>query len=146
VHVCVDDASRLAYVEVLPDERRERAVAFLERASAWYRSRGIAVERVMTDRQRLSLEPVRARVPSARAPAPAHPALPTAHQRQGRAFHPDTAARVGLRPPLSRQRQALGGATGMAEVLQLQPSARQLGRKPPGACLDELNNVARDDT
>jgi transposase len=49
VHVCVDDASRLAYVEVLADERRESAAAFLERAVAWYRARGIRVERVMTD-------------------------------------------------------------------------------------------------
>ena len=49
VHVCVDDASRLAYVEVLADERRESAAAFLERAVAWYRARGIGVQRVMTD-------------------------------------------------------------------------------------------------
>jgi transposase len=45
VHVCIDDASRLAYVEVLGNERRESAVAFLERAVAWYRARGVEVER-----------------------------------------------------------------------------------------------------
>jgi transposase len=49
VHVCVDDASRLAYVEVLADERGESAAAFLERAVAWYRARGIRVERVLSD-------------------------------------------------------------------------------------------------
>jgi len=49
VHVCVDDASRLAYVELLADERGPTAAAFLERAVAWYRARGIPVERVMTD-------------------------------------------------------------------------------------------------
>jgi len=49
VHVCVDDASRLAYVEVLADERGQSAAAFLERAVAWYQARGIRVERVMTD-------------------------------------------------------------------------------------------------
>ena len=48
-HVCVDDASRLAYVELLPNERRESAVGFLHRAIAWYRERGIRVRRVMTD-------------------------------------------------------------------------------------------------
>jgi transposase InsO family protein len=49
VHVCVDDATRLAYVEVLPDEKARTAIAFLKRAVAYYRSHGIAVERLMTD-------------------------------------------------------------------------------------------------
>jgi transposase InsO family protein len=48
-HVCVDDATRLAYVEVLPDERGETAVGFLRRAVEWFAERGIVVERVMTD-------------------------------------------------------------------------------------------------
>jgi len=49
LHVCVDDASRLADTEILPDERKESAVAFLERAIAWLASLGVTVERVMTD-------------------------------------------------------------------------------------------------
>jgi len=49
VHVCVDDATRLAYVEVLEDETGRTAVGFLRRAIAFYRRHGIAVERVMTD-------------------------------------------------------------------------------------------------
>jgi transposase InsO family protein len=49
VHVCVDDASRLAYSEVLPDERKSSAVPFLERAVAWLARQGVTVERVMTD-------------------------------------------------------------------------------------------------
>jgi transposase InsO family protein len=49
VHVCVDDATRLAYVEVLSDERGRTAVAFLRRAVAFYAAHGITVERVMTD-------------------------------------------------------------------------------------------------
>jgi transposase InsO family protein len=48
-HVCVDDATRLAFVEVLANERATTAVAFLRRCLAHYRSLGIAVERVMTD-------------------------------------------------------------------------------------------------
>jgi transposase InsO family protein len=48
-HVCVDDATRLAYVEVLPDERGKTAVAFLRRAVTWFAERGVKVERVMTD-------------------------------------------------------------------------------------------------
>jgi transposase InsO family protein len=49
VHVAVDDASRLAYAEVLPDERGSTVTAFLWRALAWYRRHGIRVRRVMTD-------------------------------------------------------------------------------------------------
>jgi transposase InsO family protein len=49
VHVCIDDASRLAYSEVLPDERKTSAVPFLERAVAWFARHGVTVERVMTD-------------------------------------------------------------------------------------------------
>ncbi|HVS99389.1 MAG TPA: IS481 family transposase, partial [Solirubrobacterales bacterium] len=49
VHVCVDDATRLAYVEVLPDEKATTAIGFLRRAVAFYRSHGITVERLMTD-------------------------------------------------------------------------------------------------
>jgi transposase InsO family protein len=49
LHVCVDDASRLAYTEILPSERKEDATAFLERALAWLGRHGVAVQRVMTD-------------------------------------------------------------------------------------------------
>jgi transposase InsO family protein len=49
VHVCVDDATRLAYVEVLVDEKASTAVGFLRRAIAFYAAHGVGVERVMTD-------------------------------------------------------------------------------------------------
>ena len=49
VHVCVDDYSRLAYAEVLADEKATTAIAFLHRAVAFYRRHGIQVERVLTD-------------------------------------------------------------------------------------------------
>ena len=47
VHVCVDDATRIAYVEVLDDEKATTAVGFLRRAVAHYRAHGIRVERVL---------------------------------------------------------------------------------------------------
>ena len=49
VHVMVDDHSRLAYAEVLRDERGETAVAFLRRGLAWFARLGVSVKRVMTD-------------------------------------------------------------------------------------------------
>jgi transposase InsO family protein len=49
LHVCVDDASRLAYTEILPSEGQADTTAFLERALAWLSRHGVTVERVMTD-------------------------------------------------------------------------------------------------
>ena len=49
VHVCVDDATRIAYVEVLEDEKAVTAAGFLRRAVAHYGAHGIRVEQVMTD-------------------------------------------------------------------------------------------------
>ena len=49
VHVCIDDASRVAFSQILPDEKKESAIAFLKAALAFYASLGITVERVMTD-------------------------------------------------------------------------------------------------
>jgi transposase InsO family protein len=49
VYVCVDDTTRLAYVEVLENERAVTAVGFLRRAVAFYRRHGVRVRRVMTD-------------------------------------------------------------------------------------------------
>lgn len=49
VHVCVDDASRIAFSQIKPDERKRSAVAFLKAAVAYYASLGVIVERVMTD-------------------------------------------------------------------------------------------------
>jgi len=49
VHVCIDDASRLAFSQILPDEKKGSAVAFLKAALAYYQSLGLTVERVMTD-------------------------------------------------------------------------------------------------
>jgi hypothetical protein len=49
VHVAVDDYSRLAYAEVLSDEKALTAVGFLRRALAYYQRHGITVERIPTD-------------------------------------------------------------------------------------------------
>ena len=49
IHIAVDDATRLAYAEVLGDERASTAVAFLRRALAFYAAHGITVERLLTD-------------------------------------------------------------------------------------------------
>jgi len=49
VHVCIDDASRIAFSRVMKTERKGCAITFLKAAIAYYKSLGITVERVMTD-------------------------------------------------------------------------------------------------
>lgn len=49
VHVAIDDHSRLAYVEILPDEKGDTCARFLARATQWFSQKGVTVRRVMTD-------------------------------------------------------------------------------------------------
>jgi len=49
VHIAIDDATRLAYAEVLGDEKAATTVGFLRRALAFYARHGVTVERVLTD-------------------------------------------------------------------------------------------------
>jgi transposase InsO family protein len=49
VHVSIDDASRIAFSQILPNEKQESAVVFLKAAVAYYASLGVAIARVMTD-------------------------------------------------------------------------------------------------
>jgi transposase len=136
LHVCVDDHSRLAYAEVLTDEKATSAAGFLRRAVAFFATHGVNVERVMTDNgSPYPLAAARPGLPRARAAPPAHPALPAAHQRQGRALHPDAATRMGLRTPLPHQRRAHSSPPTLAQPLQLHPTTRrprpQTARHPP---------------
>jgi transposase len=104
VHVCVDDATRLAYVEVLADEKASTAIA-LPQARARVLRPSRHPRRAGDDRQRLGLplHHPRARLPRDGPAPPAHTALPAAHQRQSRALHPDPAGRLGLRRALRHQ-------------------------------------------
>ena len=49
VHVAIDDFSRVAYAEVLPDQRGPTTAHFLRRTLRWFARRGVQVERVLTD-------------------------------------------------------------------------------------------------
>ena len=49
VHVAIDDNSRIAYAEVLPDEKGGTCAAFLQRATHWYATQGITIKRLLTD-------------------------------------------------------------------------------------------------
>ena len=136
VHVCVDDATRLAYVEMLEDERPATCIGFLERAIAHLASYGIQVERVMTDNG----NPYRSKAHALAcqrlgSPPSAHRALHAAHQRQGRALHPDADQRLGLRRHLRLERRTHRRTSALAPHQQPPPAtpiARpQTPRNPP---------------
>jgi transposase InsO family protein len=144
VHVCVDDATRLAYVEVLHDEKAKTCVGFLRRAVAFYRRRGIAVERLMTDNggaYRSTVHAIACR------------ALKIRHIRT-RPYRPRTNGKAErfIRTMLggwaygaiyrdSRERTA--ALSGWLEFYNWRRPHGSLGHKPPGTRLGELkrNNV-----
>lgn len=49
LHVAIDDHTRIAYIEALPDERQQTCAQFLHRAASWFHTRGVTIERVLTD-------------------------------------------------------------------------------------------------
>jgi transposase InsO family protein len=145
VHVCVDDATRLAYAEVLANERATSAVAFLRACLRFYRSHGIEVERVMTDNGSAYVSAVF---------AVACRALGIKHSRT-RPYHPQTNGKAErfIRTMLREWTYALvyGSSRERAAALpgwleRYNTSRRHgaLGHRPPLARLTELrgNNVA----
>jgi transposase-like protein len=128
VHVCIDDASRVAFSKIMKTERKRCAVAFLKAAVAYYKSLGIAVLRVMTDNGSCCL---RQGLPAPQAQAYPNKALHPAHQRQGRALHQDIVTRMGLCPRLSELRTARQRAALLHAPLQLASTSCQYRPNAP---------------
>jgi transposase len=142
VHIAIDDATRLAYVEVLADEKATTAIAFPRRAVAFYASHGITVERLLTDNgsaYRSSIHAIACR------------ALRIKHLRT-RPYRPQTNGKAErfIRTLLggwaygaiyrdSAQRTA--ALSGWLELYNWRRPHGALNRKPPGTRLRELNNV-----
>jgi hypothetical protein len=126
VHVAIDDKTRLAYSEVLPDERGVTATAFLERVAL---PQGL---------------------PARRDHGQEDPCVPSANQRQGRALHPDPDPRLGLRSTVPLLAAAHPRPARMAALLQHRttpPSARR--HRPPHLPPEVhlmLNNLLRTHT
>ena len=144
VHVCVDDATRLAYVEVLGNEKARTAVGFLRRAIAFYRRHGVCVEAVMTDNGSAYVSTMHAL--ACRALGIRHlrtrPRRPQTNGK-GRALHPNDARRLGLRSHLRLLGRAHRGARGLAMALQLPAQARRPRPQTPGSSARRAEQRAR---
>lgn len=101
VHVAVDDYSRLAYAEVLADEKGRHSGRLPTTSTCFLRPpRHSGRASHHRQRQRLHLDRARARLPHTEHPPPPHPATPTANQRQSRTVHQDNDQRLGIRRDL----------------------------------------------
>jgi transposase InsO family protein len=147
VHVAVDDATRLAYVEVLDDERGATAAAFLRRAVAFFRRYGIRVERVLSDNGACYRAVVHAL---------ACKTLGIKHLRT-RPYRPRTNGKAerfirtlidgwayGAVYRTSAERSA--ALTGWLDWYNRRRPHRALDRKPPLTRLAEMNNVVGTNT
>jgi transposase InsO family protein len=144
VHVCIDDATRLAYVEVLADERGETAAAFLERAVAWYRSQGAHAERVMTDngaayRSRVHAEACRR---LGLRHLTTRPYRPRTNGKAERFIRTLLAGWAYARLYGSSQERT-GLLSAWLDHYNWKRPHGSLAHKPPGTRLAELNNLAR---
>jgi transposase InsO family protein/transposase len=141
VHVCVDDATRLAYVEVLADERATTAVGFLRRAVRFFDRHGVTVERVLTDNgsaYRSAIHAIACRALGIRhlRTRPRRPQTNGKAERFIRTMLGGWAYGALYRTSAER-RAALEGWLWRYNYRRPHGS---LGRKPPAARLRELNN------
>ena len=141
VHVAVDDASRWAYVEALPDERGDTAASFLERMTASFAARGINVQRVLTGRRLLLPRQGLPQIcPRPDHQTQTHPSLPAPDQRQGRSLHPHPATRVGPSQALLRERPAASPSFPASSTATITPDPISASAVEPRSN-DSVNNV-----
>jgi transposase InsO family protein len=145
VHIAIDDCTRLAYAEVLPDEKAKTALAFLRRALAFFRRHGIEVERLLTDNGSAY---------RSRMHALACRALGIRHLRT-RPYRPQTNGKAErfIRTLLSSWAYGAIYRTSSERTAALDGwlwhynhhrKHSALGHKPPAARLAERNNLPRD--
>ena len=137
LHVAVDDHSRMAFTQMLPDQKADTTIGFLHAALGFFARHGIRVRALLTDNGGIT----------ARGPwppglrenghqAPLHPALHPANQRQSRTLHPDRLARMGLRKTLDRLRR---------KRPPLQPWNDYYNRERPHGSLNHNPPMSRSD-
>jgi transposase InsO family protein len=142
VHVCVDDATRLAYVEVLDDEKATTAVGFLRRAVAFYAAHGISVQRVMSDNgacYRSTIHAFACRTMGLRH-LRTRPYRPRTNGKAER-FIRTLLAGWAYGPIYGTSKERTAALDGWLWLYNHRRPHGSLGHKPPIARLSELNNL-----
>ncbi len=120
LHVAIDDASRLAYTELLPNDRKEGAIGFTRRAVAWFGRHGATIERLMSDSgsayRSFAFRDMLAE-------------LHAADQRQGGKLHPDQSPRMGLCPSFPNLSRTRLRHAALDHRLQPQPTSLRSRRQ-----------------
>jgi transposase InsO family protein len=143
VHVAVDDATRLAYAEVLPDERGATAAAFLRRAVAWFAQLGIDVERILSDNgacYRSDAHAVACRELGIRRRLFTRPYRPRTNGKAER-FIQTLVNRWAYGAIYGSSAERTAALPGWLTHYNFRRRHGALGHKPPGARLRELKNV-----
>ena len=142
MHVCVDDATRLAYVEVLDDEKASTAVGFLRRAVAFYAAHGITVQQLLTDNGSAYISTVHAL--ACRALSIKHTRTrPRRPQTNGKAerFIRTMLAGWAYGAIYRNSAERTAALPGWVERYNWRRPHGALNHKPPGTRLHELNNL-----
>ena len=134
LHVATDDASRLAYTELVPDEKKESALAFLGRALDWFARHGVTVERIMTDAP--PIEAMTSASASCRQPR-TRPYTPRTNGKAERFIQTSLREWAYVRPYQSSAERGSAMHPWIANYNHARPHSA-LGGKPPAA---KLNNV-----
>ncbi len=143
VHVCIDDATRLAYVEVLGDEKGPTAAGFLRRAVGWFASMRISVERVMSDNGSCYRSKVHAE--TCRELGIRHlftrPYRPRTNGKAER-FIKTLTERWAYGAIFGSSAERTAALPGWLDHYNFRRRHGSLGKRPPAARLAELNNLA----
>ena len=115
LHVAVDDHSRYAYVEALPDERGATAAAFLVRALAHFKRQDIAVERILTDNGACYVSRIFTRTAAAR----------NIRVKRTRPFRPQTNGKAEAFNKIMQIEEGQPSRVGLPTPVLLQPRAAQ---------------------
>jgi hypothetical protein len=120
LHVAIDDHSRLAFTQILPDQKADTTIAFLRAALDFFARHGIRVRALLTDNgssyrshqfrhacQQLGVQA-----------AQPHPPLLSPDQWQSRTLHPDRSTRVGLCHSLARLHRKKPRSASLESLLQ----------------------------
>jgi transposase len=119
VHLAIDDHSRVAYPEILPDEKRGSRLLCLQRPALLSKPRRQGPPRHERQWLKLPIPPLRQSLAGAQDQASAHQTLHPQDHRKGRALRSDQLARMGLRPGLANLRSSRPAAPALASPLQL---------------------------